>query len=207
MKQLTLFLLLTLFIISCGDDSAIVTKSDIIPIDKSKPLYVLEDGAKFYYEYTITEDGVDSLYLQCTSYINKKSYEYEGNPVDVFLETSTFLDRDTTNNVGYCFSFQDYIYYTVASNFDNGSIIKARKYFVNKLENKGSFPLNDVTCEASIDEFELDGVKYEAWKIVYNLNNGLEHWVKFVPGIGRVEEYMKSGGPTMKNKLYKYELN
>ncbi len=209
MKQLTLFLLLTLFIISCGDDSTIGVKSDIIPLDKSKPLYVLEEGHPLYYEYIVSREKSDTTYKSCVEYIFKGTYEYENEPVNVYQETFRYIDADSTYNLGYYFRYKDYIFRTVSSKLSKGKITEARIFLMNNIKKDGRYILNDTEIYVTMDEFELDGIIYEAWKIVVEPeHDGIDIWFKYIPGIGMVESYNEQDDRLIeKQKLYKYELN
>ncbi len=208
MKQLALFLLLTLFVISCGDDSPIESKTEVIPMDRTKTLNVLQEGAKFYFENTAIEEGNKESYRTCIEYKDKETYQFEGESVDVFYKTTTILDNNEIKNSGLYFFYKDYVYNTVTSKLVKGIIREARIYAINKLDEVGDFYIDDMHFEASIDEFALDGKRYEAWKIVldYGVDEG-EHWIKYVPGIGLVAEYFQIDGSILKQELYKYELN
>lgn len=209
MKQLTLFLLLSLFIISCGDDdnSADPIESTI-PLEKSQPLQVIQDGYRYYYESKAL--GTDVSNKSISEYTKYANYSYKGNPVDVFRLVFHDLEKNTTDSLGYYFCHQDILYNTVTFDTIQGRISEATSIMINKIDKEGDIPFNGITLTASIDKFQINDKTYEAWKIVYNHKYTAPTyilWEKYVPGIGLVEYQYKDKDQTITSRLYKYELN
>ncbi len=210
MKQLTLFLLLTLFVISCGDDNDPISPNNNTP----ESLFPMADGNKWYMDLLQNSGGEDEEDRISQYYITfkyKGESNYESNPVKLYtlyfvnaVDTTESFERD------HFFEYQDYIYSTYDDAIAEGSITKASKIFIKNIEKEGVIYIDDDKYNVQKDSYTLDGKEYFAWELRRISDDpGYTFIEKYIPGIGIAYRYIedKTYGSVREESLYKYELH
>ncbi len=209
MKQLTLFLLLSLFIISCGDDDDPITPNDT----QSESLMPLADGNKWFMDLRQNngneeQDRISKYYI---TFRQKGEYTYEGSKMNVFtmyfvnpLDTTEFVDNN------YFFEYNDYVYSTSDSGIEEHTITSASPIFITKIEKEGVIYIDSRKYNVQKSNFELDGKTHFAWELKSISNDPNYTFIeKYIPGIGIAYRFIedKEYGTVREETLYKYELN
>ncbi len=209
MRKLALFLLLTLFVISCSDDDDPITPDNSI----TKSIFPLSDGNRWYIDLrqnngTEETDRISQYYI---TFKYKGEFTYESNPVKLY--TMYFVDvMDTTESTERddFFEYQDYIFSTYANSMADKSITEADPVFIRSIEKEGVVYIGSYKYNVQKDTYILAGKEYFAWKLrrisddpAYTFEE------KYIPGIGIAYRYVenKKIGSVREEKLYRYELN
>ncbi len=208
MKQLALFILLSLFIISCGGDDDPIT-----PIDtQSESLWPIADGNKWYMhlqEYNLSNP--DETYEFYYTFKSKGKYTYEGNSVTLYSLYMIDVDDTTdTYELSKIFEFGNYAYYAEQTDIDMRKIIGASIAFATHIDKEGLQNIGGTIYDVKKIEYEFDGKTHRAWEMITkDSTSSYNDWSVFVPGIGPVFQNRedKETGDIREQKLYKYELH
>jgi len=207
MKQLTLFLLLALFIISCGDDDTPVTPEK----PQSQSLLPLADGNKWYFE-SKSYNG-DKLLQNENFYLTLASqgeYYFEEAPVTLYALYYVY-DENLTDpyEAGKGFKYNNYLYGTVSRDIEVRTIKKASIGMLLEVDEEGERYIGDTFFEIKKINYELDGKTYQAWQFTSKKTIGYRVIEVYIPGIGMAYRLWEdtSEGTSTEDKLIKYELN
>ncbi len=209
MKQLTLFLLLTLFIISCGDDDTPVTPEK----PQSQSLLPLADGNKWYMDVSRRSeyDTVDITFKYYITFEYKGEYSYEANPVKLYTMSYVSVDGLFEPDVrDHFFEYQNYVYSIYNDAIEDQNITQAGQIFIKNIEKEGVINIDSRKYNVQKSTYELDGKSHFAWELRRISDDSGDTFIeKYIPGIGIAYRFIedKEYGIIREEKLYKYELN
>ncbi len=209
MKQLTLLFLLTLFVISCGDDN-----DPILPDvnGKSESIFPIAEGNKWY---MTNYDNYGSSYIDSVQfyYTFKSAGEYKYQNQQVLLYSLCYVEMDDTTapkKLGLMFEFENYIYYTSEKYIQGETIQNAEISLATQLEKEGETMMGAKKYDVKKIDYELNGKAYKAWQLtLIDSTKSFTGTDIYIPGIGIAYRATidKENGYGNKKILYKYELN
>ncbi len=209
MKRLVLYLILTLFAISCGEDNDPIKPN---PHEQSESLFPIADGNRWYmtnsdYYGNSYNDTVQFYY----TFKREGEYYFQSNPVILYtLYYVEMSDTTTPSKLGLMFEFENYMYYTSEQNIKEHTIQSAEINIATHLEEEGETSIGKKMYDVKKIDYDFNGKTYKAWQMtLIDSSKSYTGTDIYIPGIGIAYRSTIDNITGYGNKkiLYKYELN